>query len=173
MAEDQRPGTQRRAVLRRVELPAPLNNCPTVTVLTSVSFRDNSLRSRRCCGGHRSLGSAELHAGTCDRTLVHGWLDADGSSIEQSSCSDLKKQAPLNKIKKRFFSTGRGAFSFSKKMGGAFCRQRRHPGRNLCPMTGIECFTPPPLDVGCDTHFPAFAKKPQKGRSHDPIAEKT
>ena len=159
MAEDQRPGTQRRAVLRRVELPTPLNNCPTVTLLTSVSFRDNSLRSRRCCGGHRSLGSAELHAGTCDRTLVHGWLDADGSSIEQSSCSDLKKQAPLNKIKKRFFSTGRGAFSFSKKMGGAFCRQRRHPGRNLLSYDWHRMFHTPSFGCGVRYPFPCICKK--------------
>ena len=98
--------------LSKVELPTPLNNCLMIPVLTSFSFRDNSLRSRRCCGecrragrprpavyrcggfradtirpyqipgkpcrggyhppavSRRSLGVAELYAGTFNRTLV-------------------------------------------------------------------------------------------------------
>ena len=38
---------------------------------------------------HSSLGVAELYASTYDRTLVQSWSEADASSIEQSSCSDL------------------------------------------------------------------------------------
>ena len=103
--------------LSNVELPTPLNNCPTIPVLTSVSFRDNSLRSRRCCGGHCSLGVAELYASTYDRTLVQSWSEADASSIEQSSCSDLSKQAPLTKIKNVSFTPGAAHFLFQRKWG--------------------------------------------------------
>jgi hypothetical protein len=45
----------------KVELPAPLNNRPIYTVLNNVSFREYSLRSRRCCGGYRGA----LHLGLC------------------------------------------------------------------------------------------------------------
>jgi hypothetical protein len=65
----------------------------------------------------RSLAVAELHAGTSNRPLVHGWLDADGSSIEQSSCSDLKKQAPKNKMKNVSFPPGAAHFLFQRKWG--------------------------------------------------------
>ena len=99
------------------EFPTPLNNCPIGIVLTSFSFRDNSLRSRRCCGGHRSLGVAELYAGTFNRTLVQSWLEEVSSSIESSSCSDLSKQALQNKIKNVSFTPGAAHFLFKRKWG--------------------------------------------------------
>ena len=51
-------GPERSAAmsLSKVELPIPLNNCPTILVLTSFSFREYSLRSRRCCGECRRAG---------------------------------------------------------------------------------------------------------------------
>jgi hypothetical protein len=63
------------------------------------------------------LGRAELYADTDDNALVQSWLDAGLSLIEQSSCSDLKKQAPKNKMKNVSFPPGAAHFLFQRKWG--------------------------------------------------------
>ena len=160
-------------ILSSEELPTPLNNCSTIPVSTRFSFRDNSLRSRRCCGGyrralrprpavyrcggfradtirpyqipgkpcrggyhppavsHRSLGVAELHAGTCDRTLVQRWLEVVASSNESSGrersevLATHRLTAPQNQIKNVSFPPG--AAHFLSKQGSCGSPAKRVP----------------------------------------------
>ena len=81
----------------RVELPTPLNNCPSLTVLTSVSSREYSLRSRRCCGGHRRAGRP--------RPAV------DGHSLCMFSRGSPAQRVPWEKDEQR----NERAFGFNRK----------------------------------------------------------
>ena len=95
-------------------------------------IRPYQIPGKPCRGGYhppavsrRSLGVAELHAGTFGSALVQCLLDAEAFSNEQSSCSDLKKQAPLIKIKNFFFHRARRIL-FPKKNGGRIPEAKVH-----------------------------------------------
>ena len=169
--------------LSKVELPTPLNNCLMIPVLTSFSFRDNSLRSRRCCGGYRSLGVAELYAGTCNRTLVQRWLEVVASSNESSGrersevIATHRPTAPQNQIKYVSFTPGAAHFLFKRKWGahpaaeGGIPRAKpalfsEETQKNMLPSHGIGTranirFVVPPK---FKTEYPCLLWPPVTGR---------